>query len=72
MTTSAFPKHNELEALFVNNPDLDRIAAHMNRFNPIRVLFGSQDFRDNSNLLKTALSGEGSAEFGVVRATNSL
>ena len=38
MTTSAFPKQNELEALFVNNPDLDRIAAHMNRFNPIRVM----------------------------------
>lgn len=29
---------NDLEALFVNNPDLDRISAYLDRFNPIRVM----------------------------------
>lgn len=28
----------ELEALFVNNAELDNITAHFNRFNPIRVM----------------------------------
>jgi hypothetical protein len=28
----------DFEALFVNNRDLDRISAHLNRFNPIRVM----------------------------------
>ncbi|MCA1775797.1 MAG: PD-(D/E)XK nuclease family protein [Loktanella sp.] len=29
---------NDLEALFVNNPDLDCISAYLDRFNPIRVM----------------------------------
>lgn len=32
------PSRTEFEALFVNNPDLDRIAASLNRFNPIKVM----------------------------------
>lgn len=32
------PTYDELESLFVNNEKLDRIAAYLNRFNPIRVM----------------------------------
>jgi len=31
-------KTDELEALFVNNADLKRLAAYLNRFNPIRIM----------------------------------
>lgn len=32
------PSHDELESLFVNNEDLDRIRAHLGRFNPIKTM----------------------------------
>ncbi|MCA0045331.1 PDDEXK-like family protein [Celeribacter litoreus] len=32
------PSQEELEALFVNNAELDQITAYLNRFNPIRVM----------------------------------
>lgn len=32
------PTHDELEKLFVNNEKMDRIAAYLNRFNPIRIM----------------------------------
>ncbi|WP_430471231.1 PD-(D/E)XK nuclease family protein [Thalassospira lucentensis] len=32
------PNVEELESLFVNNPDLDQLDAYLNRFNPIRVM----------------------------------
>jgi len=32
------PSQDELEALFVNNAELDQITAYFNRFNPIRVM----------------------------------
>jgi hypothetical protein len=35
---ASIPSHDELEALFVNNEALDRIAAHLGRFNPIRTM----------------------------------
>jgi PD-(D/E)XK nuclease superfamily len=39
MTSAAHhPSQGDLEALFVNNVDLDRISAYLNRFNPIRVM----------------------------------
>lgn len=38
MTDASTPAQDELEALFVNNADLDQIAAYLNRFNPIRVM----------------------------------
>jgi len=30
--------HQQLEMLFVNNPDFDRLSQSLNRFNPIRVM----------------------------------
>lgn len=36
--TSATPAQDELEALFVNNADLDKISSYLNRFNPIKVM----------------------------------
>lgn len=42
MATSAHsanqPSTDEMEALFVNNEKLDRITAHLNQFNPIKVM----------------------------------
>ncbi|MEQ1517814.1 MAG: PD-(D/E)XK nuclease family protein [Usitatibacteraceae bacterium] len=35
---SVGPTTEEMESLFVNNEQLDRIAAHLNRFNPIRTM----------------------------------
>ena len=32
------PNVEELESLFVNNPDLDQLDAYLNRFNPIRIM----------------------------------
>ncbi len=32
------PTFDELESLFVNNANLERIASYLNRFNPIRVM----------------------------------
>lgn len=32
------PSQEEFEALFVNNPDLETTAAHLNRFNPIKTM----------------------------------
>lgn len=32
------PSHSDLEGLFVNNPDIDRMEAYLNRFNPIRIM----------------------------------
>ena len=32
------PSVEALEALFVGNPDLERIEAHLNRFNPLKVM----------------------------------
>lgn len=32
------PNDEELESLFVNNPDLDQLDAYLNRFNPIRIM----------------------------------
>lgn len=29
---------NELESLFVNNEEIDRVGAYLNRFNPIRIM----------------------------------
>ncbi|MDK1492465.1 PD-(D/E)XK nuclease family protein [Sinorhizobium sp. 7-81] len=37
-THYAFPTPKELEDLFVNNRDLQRVAAYLNRFNPIRTM----------------------------------
>ncbi|SSC70254.1 unnamed protein product [Ciceribacter sp. T2.26MG-112.2] len=34
----AFPTQKELEDLFVNNRDLQRVGAYLNRFNPIRTM----------------------------------
>jgi hypothetical protein len=34
----ANPNVEELESLFVNNPDLDQLDAYLNRFNPIRIM----------------------------------
>jgi hypothetical protein len=36
--TSHQPTQDELEALFVNNAELDQITTYLNRFNPIRVM----------------------------------
>ncbi|MEE4537878.1 MAG: PD-(D/E)XK nuclease family protein [Erythrobacter sp.] len=36
--TSSAPTTEELESLFVNNELMSRIEAHLNRFNPIRVM----------------------------------
>ena len=39
MTLSdAMPTENELERLFVNNAELSRVDAYLNRFNPIRTM----------------------------------
>lgn len=35
---SMVPAHAELEDLFINNPDLERLEGHLKRFNPIRVM----------------------------------
>lgn len=35
---TSVPTNDELEGLFVNNEGLDRIAAYLNRFNPIRTM----------------------------------
>lgn len=35
---TAHPPYEELEACFVNNPELDQIEAYLGRFNPIRVM----------------------------------
>jgi len=32
------PTHDDLELLFVNNDQLDRLGAYLNRFNPIRTM----------------------------------
>lgn len=32
------PTHDEMENLFVNNTKLDKIKAHLNRFNPIKIM----------------------------------
>ena len=32
------PDLDDLESLFVNNPDLDEIRAHLSKFNPIKVM----------------------------------
>lgn len=37
-TAPTEPTHDELENLFVNNEKMDRIAAWLNRFNPIRIM----------------------------------
>jgi hypothetical protein len=37
-TSNNEPSYSEFEALFVNNDSLQRIEAHLNRFNPIRVM----------------------------------
>lgn len=33
-----YPSHSDLESLFVNNLNLDRLDAYLNRFNPIRIM----------------------------------
>lgn len=38
MTDASIPLQDELEALFVNNSDLDKISEYLNRFNPIKVM----------------------------------
>ena len=38
MAETAWPTETDLEKLFVNNPDLDRLEAYLNRFNPIRIM----------------------------------
>lgn len=35
---TALPTLNDLESLFVNNPDLDRVRSHLGRFNPIKTM----------------------------------
>src|SRR5688572_3748225 len=32
------PSYDEMEALFVNNDELQKIEAYLNRFNPIKVM----------------------------------
>lgn len=36
--TTYVPTLDELEALLINNPDLQRIKSHLGRFNPIKVM----------------------------------
>lgn len=36
--SSTTPRHFELEDLFINNPDLEKLQSHLKRFNPIRVM----------------------------------
>ncbi|MBF0680101.1 MAG: hypothetical protein IR164_14315 [Devosia sp.] len=38
MIHEEFPSSHELENLFVNNGDLSRVQAYLNRFNPIRTM----------------------------------
>lgn len=38
MSESYFPTSRALENLFVNNPQLERVEAYLNRFNPIRTM----------------------------------
>lgn len=35
---STSPTHEEMEALFVNNAELDKIKIYLNRFNPIKIM----------------------------------
>ncbi|MGV7119429.1 MULTISPECIES: PDDEXK-like family protein [unclassified Sphingopyxis] len=45
------PSHADLENLFVNNTDIDRLEIYLNRFNPIRVMrMESMEVR-HSNIL---------------------
>ena len=38
MADDRIPNSDEFEALFVNNPSLAKIEAHLNRFNPIKIM----------------------------------
>ena len=61
---SNVPTLDEIEALFINNPDLHRIRSHLGRFNPIKVM-GMADMEiRHSAILRWLLDPQESHGFG--------
>lgn len=58
------PDYSELESLFINNPQLNKIQAYLNRFNPIQVMKMEKQEIRHSNILGWLLDPLGTHGLG--------